>query len=143
MAPITILLEPLTPRAFAEFGTKSSKTPPAPGAETQGEDANQGTAAVKFPDISTLENHYHLSPSRRLARSSLTLFACAPRPVRAEAHTSMLDVAVLERHLYTTCRRCLCRWGLRPRTNARGATSSSTARTWARCGRSWGAATRR
>jgi ureidoglycolate lyase len=100
MPPITIPIEPLTPRAFAPFG-QVIQNPARTGDPATGEAANQGTA-VKYPDISPLASRYHLAPSRRPARPALTLFACAPRALRAEGRAAVLDVPVLERHPYTT-----------------------------------------
>jgi ureidoglycolate lyase len=101
MAPITVLIEPLTPRAFAPFGTVIQNPARTGDPTTSGEVANQGTA-VKYPDISSLESNYQLAPSGKPGRPSLTLFACAPRPLRRLARAAMLDVPMLERHPYTT-----------------------------------------
>jgi ureidoglycolate lyase len=101
MAPLTVLIEPLTPRAFAPFGTVI-QNPARTGSPTaSGEEANQGTA-VRYPDISALESHYQLAPSGKPGRPSLTLFACAPRRLRREARAALMDVPMLERHSYTT-----------------------------------------
>jgi ureidoglycolate lyase len=101
MAPITVLIEPLTPRSFAPFGTVIQNPARTGDPTTGGEEANQGTA-VKYADISALESHYQLAPSGKPGRPSLTLFACGPRPLRREARAAMMDVRMLERHPYTT-----------------------------------------
>ena len=101
MAPITVLIEPLTPRSFAPFGTVIQNPARTGDPTTGGEEDNQGTA-VKYADISALESHYQLAPSGKPGRPSLTLFACAPRRLRREARAALMDVPMLERHSYTT-----------------------------------------
>jgi ureidoglycolate lyase len=95
-----LILEPLTNKAFAPFGSVL-QNPASCNAATKGVTANQGTA-TKYPDINLVENYYHLALSKKPSRVSLSMFVCRPRSLRHEGSESLLDVNILERHPYTT-----------------------------------------
>lgn len=104
---LTIPLEPLTPNGFAAFGTVIENPSSSPSTNRYAPapvTANQGTA-TKFPSISSLNNHYHLAPSRKPAAAAINLFVCKPRSLHSPTNltdgTQLLDVRVLERHPFT------------------------------------------
>ncbi|KAK6355202.1 Ureidoglycolate lyase [Orbilia brochopaga] len=95
-ATISIPLAPLTPAAFAPFGTvienpRSTSTP------TSSATVNQGTAA-KYPSISPFVS-YH-PPSGKPSAGRINLFVCNPRTLTDGGRT--FTVGILERHPYTT-----------------------------------------
>jgi ureidoglycolate lyase len=93
-------IESLTNDAFAPFGSVL-ENPASSGAATAGVEANQGTA-IKYADITAIENYYHLALSRKPSRVSVSMFICSPRNLRQGGDESLLDIKVLERHPYTT-----------------------------------------
>ncbi|OKL56744.1 hypothetical protein UA08_07730 [Talaromyces atroroseus] len=122
---LRITPEPLTPQAFAPFGTvittpfprdllsapnnlPSLELPhPVPATPVY---ANQGSA-VKISPIAPLANGYEndVCPSGKAAQARLSMFACFPRKPRREKQgkheefdTPVFDVRILERHPYTT-----------------------------------------
>jgi ureidoglycolate lyase len=98
-----VSIEPLTPEAFAPYGSLI-QNPASSGGAKEVVTANQGSA-MKYPDISDLANYYHLAQSRRPARLTMSMFVCAPRSLRKSARSEpsgLFDVKILERHPYTT-----------------------------------------
>jgi len=99
---VPIIIEPLTSHAFAPFGSvlQNPATSGAAAATTnlKSEQANQGSA-TKYPDITTIEDHYHLASTMRPGRLAVSMFVCSPRSLR---RNSLLDINILERHPYTT-----------------------------------------
>jgi ureidoglycolate lyase len=96
-----VVIEPLTPEAFAPFGSLI-QNPVSAGGDKDVVAANQGSA-LKYMDISELANFYHLAPSRKPARPRMNMFVCSPRSLRQTGGQSELfDIKVLERHPYTT-----------------------------------------
>lgn len=99
--PRPIPLEPLTPAAFAPYGTviynpqRGGPGSTAAVSVPTGAPANQGSA-TKYSPISPLTSTY---PDASRAAPVISLFACIPRPVSAQ-HT--IDVPVLEQHPFTT-----------------------------------------
>ena len=126
-----IVLEPLTSSTFADFGSVVENHSPSPTVShatlpKNATRANQGSA-IKYTNVSRVENVYHLAPSRKPGASTMTMFSCQPRQLRSLEDGSMndfpasaelafqiatsaepsplrfvLDVPVLERHPYTT-----------------------------------------
>lgn len=87
---LSISLEPLTPEAFAPFGTVIQNTTTnltealagdqasvPPNATT----ANQGTA-LKLSAISPLTHTYASAPSAKQAHATMSMFVCKPRELR-------------------------------------------------------------
>ncbi|KAI9851306.1 MAG: Ureidoglycolate lyase [Thelocarpon superellum] len=109
MARITVDL--LSSQSFAAFGdviTSPSQSSESPGTPAVG--ANQGTA-MKYEDVSKMQNLYGRAPSRKTARLTINTFVCSPRPVTPDANTpsesrdglveGLLPISVLERHPFT------------------------------------------
>ena len=48
-----------------------------------------------------MENHYHLSASRKMAKVAMNIFACKPRKLQERKAKSVFDVEILERHPFT------------------------------------------
>jgi ureidoglycolate lyase len=103
-----IPLEPLTPAAFAPFGTVVQNPATANSSSSSTitpTTANQGSA-TKYADISGVDNFYHLAPSRKPARLQMSMFACRPRELRKDESSpgivGLFDVNLLERHPFTT-----------------------------------------
>ncbi|KAF3922038.1 hypothetical protein ABW20_dc0106938 [Dactylellina cionopaga] len=92
-ASISIPVAPLTPAAFAPFGTVIENPKSAPTGAT----VNQGTAA-KYPEISPFVSYR--APSGKPASGRLNLFVCSPRKLTDNGCT--FTVHILERHPYTT-----------------------------------------
>ncbi|KAK6544266.1 Ureidoglycolate lyase [Orbilia ellipsospora] len=92
-AAISIPVSPLTPAAFAPFGTVIENPKSAPTSAT----VNQGTAA-KYPEISPFVSYP--APSGKHAAGHLNLFVCNPRTLTDNHKT--FTVHILERHPYTT-----------------------------------------
>ncbi|KAF2667019.1 hypothetical protein BT63DRAFT_427440 [Microthyrium microscopicum] len=108
LSPRRIPIEPLTPSTFAPFGTVIQNPTTATSTSHSTLNpilANQGTA-TKYANISSLENFYHLAPSRKPASAQMTMFICQPRPLRTPSSSDdiagIFDVKMLERHAYTT-----------------------------------------
>jgi ureidoglycolate lyase len=93
-------IEALTVDGFAPFGSVL-ENPASSGAATAGVQANQGTA-IKYADITVMENYYHHALSRKPSRVSVSMFICSPRQLRQDGGESLFDIKVLERHPYTT-----------------------------------------
>ncbi|KAF2758282.1 ureidoglycolate hydrolase-like protein [Pseudovirgaria hyperparasitica] len=121
--PHRISISPLTHSAFAPFGTviENPLTSPSPATLLpQSVHANQGTA-IKYLDVTNLNNHYPLAGSKRPAKAVINMFVCAPRRLRTAPAAStptedeldgfsspsqgetvqLFDVSILERHPYT------------------------------------------
>ena len=102
--------ELLSAASFTPFGTVIT-SPLAPGRNTipfpppqSSQVVNRGTA-LKYPDVTTLESKYRLSPSGAPASPRISLFASFPqalRPTSPSSSTQVLDIRLLERHPYTT-----------------------------------------
>ncbi|EGX47639.1 hypothetical protein AOL_s00083g147 [Orbilia oligospora ATCC 24927] len=92
-ALISIPVSPLTPAAFAPFGTIIENPRSAPTSAT----VNQGTAE-KYPEISPFISY--AAPSGKSASGRLNLFVCNPRKLGDNGRT--FTVHILERHPYTT-----------------------------------------
>jgi ureidoglycolate lyase len=100
-----IPLEPLTPDAFAPFGSVIQN--PTSSSQKYFEsiipvEANQGSA-TKYSDISSLDNFYSSAASKKPGRGAISLFSCKPRATRTVNNgEQVFDVNILERHPYTT-----------------------------------------
>ncbi|KAK6520790.1 Ureidoglycolate lyase [Arthrobotrys conoides] len=92
-ASISIPVSPLTPAAFAPFGTIIENPRSAPTSAT----VNQGTAE-KYPEISPFVSY--AAPSGKSASGRLNLFVCNPRKLDDNGRAFTLHI--LERHPYTT-----------------------------------------
>ncbi|EPS38732.1 hypothetical protein H072_7546 [Dactylellina haptotyla CBS 200.50] len=90
---ISIPISPLTPAAFAPFGTIIENPKHAPTGGT----VNQGTAA-KYPEISPFVSYP--APSGKPGAGHMNLFVCNPRTLTDNGRT--FTVHILERHPYTT-----------------------------------------
>ncbi|KAJ9620940.1 hypothetical protein H2203_007526 [Taxawa tesnikishii (nom. ined.)] len=86
-----IPVEHLTPAAFASFGTvvqNPSHAPSTAGFQSlQAVQANQGSA-LKYLDVTHLDNHYNLAPSRKPAKAVMNMFVCSPRTLEAADGTA-------------------------------------------------------
>ena len=128
---LTIGIEPLTQEAFQGFGQViQNKTPHLSPSYLNAHDdlhadatiANQGTA-LKYANVTNLTDEYPQSSSKPLAKPSVSLFSCHPRPLAnsstadassriargmysmgssAANENSTLEVKVLERHPFTS-----------------------------------------
>jgi ureidoglycolate lyase len=92
--PLRLIAEPLTPSAFAPFGTvienpsrsaSNAPRPPSPdprglsqGSSAGAVVANQGTA-LRYSDVAQPVNLYDRAPSRLSARMVMSMFICSPR----------------------------------------------------------------
>ncbi|OJD34654.1 ureidoglycolate hydrolase [Diplodia corticola] len=94
-------IEPLTPAAFASFGTvieNPARTgSPQAGGGLHAVRANQGTA-LKYLDVTHMTDFYHLAASGKAAKAVMNMFVCSPRKLR---HGDVFDVSILERHPFT------------------------------------------
>ncbi|TKA32163.1 hypothetical protein B0A50_01411 [Salinomyces thailandicus] len=102
-APTQILLEPLTPHAFAPFGEviqnpRTHHNSPTL-ANTQ---ANQGSAE-KWLDITSMQDWYGRGDSGQPASLKFNMFVCYPRSleISPRSQRSAFCVRVLERHPFT------------------------------------------
>lgn len=120
------MLEPLSAEAFASFGlviedpNQSSLYGEHNLAEP--ELANRGTA-LKYVDVSSIDNLYNAASSQRKSRAVMNMFLCSPRQLRSvqepgmgrqgnnfssvvgpesEAVLGLFDLTLMERHPYTT-----------------------------------------
>lgn len=113
---LQIDVEPLRRSAFSQYGTVIEDPTCSTvniALELQAVPANQGTA-LKYPNISQLDDLYAHAPSQRKAVPVMNLFVCRPRHLRTakshrssfgmgpEATESLFDVKILERHPFTT-----------------------------------------
>ena len=128
VSPATLVVEPLSAKAFAPFGHVIENPGQAPmhGEHIDAEpvEANQGTA-LKYVDISPIHTFYEAAPSRCKARAVMNMFVCSPRPLRplqvarGDDDTNitsvagpqpgagfgllgLFDLTLMERHPYTT-----------------------------------------
>lgn len=127
LPPDHIALEPLTQEAFAEFGqvieNPNASLGKDKGLPSNASVANQGTA-IKYANVSPVDNKYYLAPSKAPARPSMTMFVCQPRQLRLaegqnatyptklvrdtlrghhhQAQHSYIDIPVIERHPYSS-----------------------------------------
>ena len=93
--------------AFAPFGDVI-QNPLTHHGEPRGlntRSANQGTATV-VSDVSHMQSHYNLSPSRKPARIVMNMFVCQPRELLTQKNNNnnekkAFHVKILERHPYT------------------------------------------
>jgi len=98
-------IEPLTQKAFAQFGTviqNPTRNPSAWSQKPKSVLANQGSA-TKFLDVSLLNNHYDQAPSHKPAKSVMNMFSCSPRDLKSTSGSDekIFSVSILERHPYT------------------------------------------
>lgn len=100
--------EPLTPEAFAPFGTVISPGHLGNDGKSNSAAANQGTA-VKFIQVSSSVSHYDKAPSRNVpAQTNWNLFRCSPPTHLMSAaegsNKHQIDYLskVLERHPFST-----------------------------------------
>ncbi|KAA8642271.1 hypothetical protein EYZ11_008874 [Aspergillus tanneri] len=120
---LRVVPEPLSPEAFAPFGTaicsplpRDLSTTPAlsslPPHQPSPVLANQ-SSALKYSPVSPLLDQYPgLCPSGHPSSARMSMFSCFPRQLRktissspsatGDAETSVFDVRILERHPYTT-----------------------------------------
>ncbi|KAI9934485.1 hypothetical protein ASPWEDRAFT_117838 [Aspergillus wentii DTO 134E9] len=109
--------EPLTPSAFAPFGT--AIIPPIPRTLTAAPAdlsslpaqhhapapalANQ-SSALKYSPISPVLDEYasRKCASGKASAARMSMFACFPRTLRAAQGEKVFDVRILERHPFTT-----------------------------------------
>ncbi|KAI4843636.1 ureidoglycolate hydrolase [Aureobasidium sp. EXF-8846] len=107
---LSLLIQPLTQDAFAEFGTVVENPASATGRSHKPKvvKANQGSA-LKYIDVSHVSNFYHLAPSGNPARAVMNMFVCSPRQLQSNSSssnttqesTSKFPVQILERHPFT------------------------------------------
>jgi ureidoglycolate lyase len=120
-SPLEVKAVPITSSAFSQFGslianpahaTTPSTSPIAHepynvASEAQqynGVLANQGTA-VKYKDVTDVQNYYHSAPSRKSATIVMNMFVCAPRALSYSASADIegtFPVRILERHPFTS-----------------------------------------
>ena len=101
--PYRVLPERLSASDFLPFGYVI-EDPAGTDATMRGTSANQGSA-VKYSDVSYLENEYRYASNVRDARPSISLFHCSPRTIvesKGNEPRDLLPLTVLERHPYTT-----------------------------------------
>lgn len=122
VSPQLIEVTPLTRSEFESFGyvVENPTTSHSFGNSTDGLSsclrpvpANQGTA-LKYPNISIMEDLYKNAPQHGESKSAMSMFVCSPRPListdnqdyPASPSTSnsagFLDLSIMERHPYTT-----------------------------------------
>ncbi|KAI9866405.1 MAG: Ureidoglycolate lyase [Trichoglossum hirsutum] len=99
--PLRLIPEPLTPSAFASFGTVIENPSPLPSGtayqrssdQSLGEPsrpssdaipANQGTA-LKYNDVTKPVNLYDRAPSRKPGKAVMNMFICTPRELLPDA----------------------------------------------------------
>ncbi|QIX00552.1 hypothetical protein AMS68_006069 [Peltaster fructicola] len=97
-----VLIEPLTPVAFAPFGTVIQNPAkarfPSPLSSIE---ANQGSA-TKYSDVSPLVSSYSSARSAKPASPKVSMFSCRPRALRRTPHgQQFFNVKILERHPFT------------------------------------------
>jgi ureidoglycolate lyase len=128
--PLRLIAEPLTPSAFAPFGTvienpsrsaHQRSLDPALGTHSWGSSTiavatNQGTA-LRYSDVAQPVNLYDRAPSRLPARLVMSMFICSPRELLPDVGSTgttaedsqsqggvdgLFPVKILERHPFTT-----------------------------------------
>lgn len=100
-APHRISIEALTKDAFAPFGTViCSDLPPLtaqqstlPSLPPNAVYANQMTA-VKHLTVTQMDNLYDISRSQAEVRPLMTMFSCAPRPLRRQGSSQPIPIAI-------------------------------------------------
>lgn len=120
VSPAALMVEPLSAKAFAPFGHVIEDPKQA---SVHGEhnlavpvQANQGTA-LKYENVSSLDDFYKAAPSQCKARAVMNMFSCTPRRLRSvqehgrggggdssqsESMLGLFDLTLMERHPYTT-----------------------------------------
>ena len=101
----SLTLQPLTPSAFAPYGTVV-ENPVRSGSElvSTAVSANQDSA-TKYANITPVVNKYERAPTCKAAVAKMAMFVCKPRTLIAakeQRGESALAIPVLERHPYTT-----------------------------------------
>ncbi|KAL8792259.1 MAG: hypothetical protein Q9195_005138 [Heterodermia aff. obscurata] len=109
--PRNIISQPLTRSSFAPYGDvvenpvahHVNSIPSAlPSSPVPFILANQNTA-LKASPVSSVQNLYHESLTKKDARPVMSMFACFPRPLDLDAAgKSIFRVRILERHPFTT-----------------------------------------
>lgn len=91
----------LSPETFAPFG-EVIQNPQTHGGRPalQSVLANQGSA-TKWLDVTHMDNHYHLSASKKAAKVVMNMFVCKPRDLKEEGGKQVFPVEILERHPFT------------------------------------------
>ncbi|KAK4611950.1 Ureidoglycolate lyase [Fulvia fulva] len=103
LSPTILASSSLNPIDFAPFGEViENPATHSDHGETKLErvEANQGSA-IKWMDVTRLENWYTLAPSRKAARSVVNMFVCKPRRLEEREGRKVFQVKVLERHPFT------------------------------------------
>jgi ureidoglycolate lyase len=111
LEPLIIKTQTLSPGLFSEFGAVIENPAPSlvpslnvkklPSNAVQ---ANRGTA-LKYLDVTHMQNYYSSAPSNAPARAVMNMFVCAPRTLLSAGMTTaegLFPVEILERHPYTT-----------------------------------------
>jgi len=113
---VVLETEVLSHDTFSSFGTVIQNPKPGliPSPSSQPKDlppnaeqANQGSA-LKYLDVTHMEDYYSFAPSGQSARAVMNMFVCAPRPLLRsggdgeKGHRRAVPVEILERHPYTT-----------------------------------------
>lgn len=98
-------IEPLTQKAFAQFGTviqNPTRNPSAWSSKPESVLANQGSA-TKYLDVSLFNNHYDQASSNKPAKPVMNMFTCSPRTLSPTSKNAerTFPVSILERHPYT------------------------------------------
>lgn len=116
---ITVTAQRLTPEAFAPFGevvhnprpdVHPSRFADAGPLPFDAVSANQGSA-IKYQHVTKMRNRYDQAPSGVLGVAVMNMFVCASRKLQSQrlgrqdrtpSLSSFFEVAILERHPYTT-----------------------------------------
>jgi ureidoglycolate lyase len=111
LEPLLIKTRALNADLFSDFGAVIENPAPSLVPSLNVKDfpsnavqANQGTA-LKYLDVTHMQNYYSSAPSNVPARAVMNMFVCAPRTLLgAETSTAegLFPVEILERHPYTT-----------------------------------------
>ena len=107
-----IIPSPLTQSSFSSFGTVVESPLPLaihsipsqpPVSHVHVVPANQNTA-LKFIDVTIMQNKYSQAPSKTPSKAVMNMFSCFPRPLSTSPPSSsrLFNVGILERHPYTT-----------------------------------------
>ncbi|KAK5125199.1 hypothetical protein LTR85_000875 [Meristemomyces frigidus] len=97
----TIHVSELDPASFAPFGEVIQNPIThvgTPSLQTVG--ANQGSA-VKWLNVTKMQNWYELGSSRKPASVSMNMFVCKPRNLEQKDEKSVFPVKIMERHPFT------------------------------------------
>lgn len=99
---VTISSANVTSNDFAGFGevVHNPASHEASITDYKSVQANQGTA-TKWLNISNLDSHYGLAPSRKPAKSVINMFVCSPRKLLRKNGAEHFPVQILERHPFT------------------------------------------